>query len=582
MSQKQNFDKRHLNPETIRQILRYRLMSHGRQNIAGILGISVNSVKQVISRLEVLYAESVSESAPDGSSPDAGTSVSPAGYAENIIRQSDELIDAMFYPKTPLKTIRADSIIDGRYYPDFRVITAISVIEKRKPVKTVYLDYLQVCRDKAAAPLSKSYFYESVRKEIDRINQKNPDYYFMQDFKYGEYVELDFTGDRYRVQTFNRIEECWGMVFTFPASYYTFATFVSAQSTIETCRGIAEFVSYLGNRMPHILKCDNFKAAITTHQGSSIVMNRSFQNFMRDLGLAIEPAPVRHPQRKSSVEATVGLIESRIGKDQNVLNELLTTKTFADHCRFLQGQVESHINRNAFRNDTQKTREYLFNTYERARLVHVFSIPEYAEILKPLKVLDNYHLPVNSHLYSVPYTCIGKRVEPRLTHDAVIFYFEGIEVARHDRTDGKPGETVMGKTTKREHCPPEHQEIMQNNERFCSEEAVLDIARKLDQNPGGVYEFCKRKFLLQKNDPSQSLRNTITSCAAIIRLYENTPYRSLVSRACLDVLSHSVPAMWNKNTVEQRFRVLLSGQSGAGTAKSGISVNCPSHGDAYY
>ena len=487
MSQKQNFDKRHLNPETIRQILRYRLMSHGRQNIAGILGISVNSVKQVISRLEVLYAESVSESAPDGSSPDAGTSVSPAGYAENIIRQSDELIDAMFYPKTPLKTIRADSIIDGRYYPDFRALAAIAVIEKRQSVSQVYRSYLDVCREKQADPLSQSYFYESVKKEVDSINRRNEDYYFIQDFRYGEYVELDFSGDRYRVQTNNMTEDCWIMVFTFPASYYTFATFVSAQSTAESCRGIAEFVKYLENRMPLILKCDNFKAAITSHRGSSIVPNASFQNFMRELGLAIEAAPVRKPQRKSSVEAAVGLIQTRCGKDPDFLKELQTLKTFADHCSFLQKQVDLRINQAPFRKDTQRTREYLFNTYERPRLMPVLKIPEYAEILNAVKVLSNYHVTVNNHLYSVPYTCIGSYVIPRITHDAVIFYLSGIEVARHDRKDGKPDENInFSRSTKPEHCPPDHQAIMRENARFCSAEAVLKIARELDRDPGGL------------------------------------------------------------------------------------------------
>ena len=581
MSQKQDFDKRHLEPETIRQILRYHRISHGRQTIANVLGISVNSVRLVISRLEVLHGEASRDCS--GPSEEKESPVSPAEYAESIIKQSDELIDAMFYPKAPLKTVRADTVIDGRYYPDFKALAAIAVIEKRLSVGQVYKSYLDTCREQSANPLSQSYFYESVKKEVDSINRRNEDYYFIQDFKYGEYVELDFSGDRYRVQTFSMIEDCWIMIFTFPASYYTFATFVSAQSTVESCRGIAEFVRYLGNRMPLFLKCDNFKAAITSHRGSSIVLNPSFQNFMRELGLAIEAAPVRRPQRKSSVEAAVGLIQTRCGKDPDFLNELQTIKTFSEHCRFLQEQVELRINRVPFRKDTQRTREYLFNTYERPRLMPVLKIPEYAEILNAVKVLSNYHVTVNNHLYSVPYTCIGSYVIPRITHDAVIFYLSGIEVARHDRKDGKPDENInFSRSTKPEHCPPDHQAIMRENARFCSAEAVLKIARELDRDPGGLYMFCKRKFEYQKNDPSMSLRNTITSCAAVIRLYEGSSYPGLVSRACLVTLSQSLPRAWNKVTVEQHLRELTSQKSDGESGTGGLSVNYPSGEDAFF
>ena len=585
MGQKQDFDKRHLEPETIRQILRYHRMSHGRQTIANVLGISVNSVRTVISRFEVLYGEALQScGAPDSDSPDAKKkTVSPGEYAESIVKQSDELIDAMFHPKAPLQTVRADTVIDGRYYPDFRALAAIAVIEKRQSVSQVYRSYLDVCREKQADPLSQSYFYESVKKEVDSINRKNDDYYFIQDFRYGEYVELDFSGDRYRVQTNNMTEDCWIMVFTFPASYYTFATFVSAQSTAESCRGIAEFVKYLDNRMPLILKCDNFKAAITSHRGSSIVPNASFQNFMRELGLAIEAAPVRKPQRKSSVEAAVGLIQTRCGKDPDFLKELQTLKTFADHCSFLQKQVDLRINQAPFRKDTQMTRENLFNAYERPRLMPVFKIPDYAEILKEVKVSPNYHVPVNGHLYSVPFTCIGSCVEPRLTPDAVIFYLAGTEVARHDRKDGKPGDSIsLSRSTKPEHCPPEHQAIMKDSERFCSEEAVLKIARELDKDPDGLYAFCKRKFECQKNDPSMTVRNAITSCAAVIRLYEGSADRSLVSRACRITLSQSQPRLWNKVTVEQHLRELRSQKSDGGSVTGGLSVNYPSGEDAFF
>ena len=123
---------------------------------------------------------------------------------------------------------------------------------------------------------------------------------------------------------------------------------------------------------------------------------------------------------------------------------------------------------------------------------------------------------------------------------------------------------------------------MRDNERFCSEEAVLKIARELDKDPGGLYEFCKRKFEYLKNDPSMTLRNTIASCAAVIKLYENNAHRNLVSRACQVTLSQSQPRLWNKVTVEQHLRELRSQKSDGGSVTGGLSVNYPSDKDAFF
>ena len=79
-----------------------------------------------------------------------------------------------------------------------------------------------------------------------------------------------------------------------------------------------------------------------------------------------------------------------------------------------------------------------------------------------------------------------------------------------------------------------------------------------------------------------SLRNTITSCAAVIRLYEGSSYPGLVSRACLVTLSQSLPRAWNKVTVEQHLRELTSQKSDGESGTGGLSVNYPSGEDAFF
>ena len=73
------------------------------------------------------------------------------------------------------------------------------------------------------------------------------------------------------------------------------------QSTAETCRVIGEAVKYLGNLAPDLLYCDNAAAMVTSrHKGTSIVFNKNFLHFMTGLGVAVDAAPPRCPQHKSS------------------------------------------------------------------------------------------------------------------------------------------------------------------------------------------------------------------------------------------------------------------------------------------
>ena len=91
------------------------------------------------------------------------------------------------------------------------------------------------------------------------------------------------------------------MVLSFPASYYTYGSFVTSQSTAETCRVIGEAVKYFGNLAPDLLYCDNAAAMVTSrHKGTSIVFNKNFLHFMTGLGVAVDAAPPRCPQHKSS------------------------------------------------------------------------------------------------------------------------------------------------------------------------------------------------------------------------------------------------------------------------------------------
>ena len=81
-----------------------------------------------------------------------------------------------------------------------------------------------------------------------------------------------------------------------------------------------------------------------------------------------------------------------------------TQNTIEGHSVTLQKYIETYINQAPFRRDTQKTRKYLFDTYERNKLRMVTSIPEYITKVKSVVVPRSYHIKLNNHSYSVTFT----------------------------------------------------------------------------------------------------------------------------------------------------------------------------------
>ena len=258
----------------------------------------------------------------------------------------------------------------------------------------------------------------------------------MRDHPYGEEIQVDFTGDTYMVQTFNGKIKCWIMVLSFPASYYTYGGIVTSQSTAETCRVIGDAVKYFGNIFPDLLYCDNASAMVTSHKGTSIVFNKNFKYFMTGLGVAVNAAPPRCPQHKSCVEESVKLVEIRVGKNEQFINGLTDVKTISDHSIVLQNYIECEINKKEFKKDALKTREFLFNTYEKPKLKHIHHIPEYIDDIRYMCVPASYHLSINEHWYSVPYQYIKSYVDVFVTNDLITIKYKGAVIAEHCRCDG--------------------------------------------------------------------------------------------------------------------------------------------------
>jgi transposase len=114
-----------------------------------------------------------------------------------------------------------------------------------------------------------------------------------------------------------------------------------------------------------------------------------------------------------------------------------------------------------------ETRRSLYESVDRPVLHPLPVTPfEYAD-WKQATVGSDYHVEVERHYYSVPYTHIRRKVDIRYTAQTVEIYCRGERIASHVRSS-RPG----GCTTVREHMPKEHREVLDWTPERLQEEAT--------------------------------------------------------------------------------------------------------------
>ena len=146
------------------------------------------------------------------------------------------------------------------------------------------------------------------------------------------------------------------------------------------------------------------------------------------------------------------------------------------------------------------SRNSCFESQEKDRLLPLPPQPFELAIWAHAKVNIDYHVAVDYHLYSVPYSLIHQVLEARLTAHMVELFHEGKRVAVHPRSD-QPGKF----TTLEEHRPKSHQRYLE-----WTPSRVVEWASRTGPQCGQVVT----QILASKPHPEQGFR----SCLRIIRL----------------------------------------------------------------
>lgn len=531
-------DRRQLEPYRIRQI--YDMLQQ-RQSVRGIAAaakVSPNTVNRIacMAQMQGLKETGI------------------AGLPDR------ELLER-FYPGIEKDSGAAANTLNRRnsFIPDFAELTD-RMLERKQTLKTAYAEYLAAAAQAGGEPLSRSYVYRRINWRLREL-KAGDDYYMAQEHPYGQSCQIDFSGSAYELSTHNGPVRVWIMVAAFPASYYCYGQFVTAQSTEESCRVLSSLARKY-NAMPGMVVCDNARAWVVSHKSTDVVYNPAFLDFVSALGMYPVAAPPRRPQVKSAVEYSVNLIQ-RLAAGLGL--HFKEKKTLAGHNEFLQQQIDQEINNGPLRGDRVRTRMYLFRTYELPACHPVGDIPRFKGRHTTMVLPRSYLLKINGHSYSAPYRLIHKSLDVFIGNDLVIIEFEGEEVARHIRCDNDGRTTVI-----QEHMPVEHQEIKDSARIFQDPDETLNLAQSMDP---WLYQLCAVR--LRYGREHNSLSNALASCRGLIGVYREETDKSVVSAACRALLNLS-PRLWQTENLRQQCRQLKAGAavpkaSGARLNRAGSS-----------
>lgn len=257
---------------------------------------------------------------------------------------------------------------------------------------------------------------------------------------------------------------------------------------------------------------DNLKSGVQRPDRYEPQINRVYADFAAHYGVVILPARVRKPRDKAKVEGAVLIVE------RSILAPLRDRQFFS--LAELNAAIRillDELNRRPFQK-LEGSRHTVFLQVEQPTLkplpVRAYEFAQW----KYAKVHPDYHIEVEHAYYSVPYTCIGQRVEVRMTARMIEVFAHHERIATHPRS-AKRGERM----TLDAHRPPHHVAVIDTTIARLIERAetiatsVADVLR----------EQCRRRL-----HPEEAIR----SAQGILRLAQDfSPGR--LARACTRALA---------------------------------------------
>jgi transposase len=244
------------------------------------------------------------------------------------------------------------------------------------------------------------------------------------------------TGERVEVELF---------VAVMGASNYTYAEVTATQQSVDWIASNTRLVEYLGG-VPRAVVPDQLKVGVVIASRYEPAIQRTYEEWSQHYGTSILPARPASPRDKAKVEGGVLIAERWIlGRLRN-----LTYFSLAEMNEQI-GMLLVDLNTRVMKR-YGKSRRDLFDELDRPALAPLPASRFTHGDWSYATVSHDYHVTVDGHFYSVPYTLVGEYVESRLSGATVEVYLRSDRVASHVRSFERGGTTTLV-----EHMPKSHQ-----------------------------------------------------------------------------------------------------------------------------
>jgi transposase len=377
-----------------------------------------------------------------------------------------------------------------------------------------------------------------------------------QSHRAGEKLFVDYAGQTLPIVNAHSGEVHDAQIFiaVLGASNYTYAEATWTQSLPDWIGSHVRTFAALGG-VPEVVVPDNLKAAVHRAHRYEPEINRTYAELAHHYGVAVIPARALRPRDKAKVEVGVQVVERWILA--RLRNYTFFSLTQANQ---VIAELLSALNTHPFKK-LPGSRQTLFDVLDRPALRPLPTHPDaYAE-WKRARVNIDYHVEVEGHYYSVPYTLVKQQLDVRLTPHVVELLYKGKRVASHRRSTFKGRHTTVAA-----HMPKAHQQYAEwTPQRLISWAASSGVATSR------VVET----ILESRPHPQQGFR----SCLGMMRLGKRYGTERLEA-ACLRALKIGACSY---KSIESMLKQGLENNPLPSTAKAQTALNHDNiRGPQYY
>ncbi len=338
--------------------------------------------------------------------------------------------------------------VNSRLIPDFQEIRRELQTHKHVTLALLWQEY----KDQHPDGYQYSWFCQGYRAWAARL-----DVVMRHEHRAGEKLFVDYAGQTMDVINGETGEVKQAQIFiaVLGASNYTYAEATSSQQIEDWIGSHVRAFKYFGG-VPEAVVPDNLKSGVGRACRYEPDINPTYHDLARHYQTVVLPARVRKPRDKAKVEAGFLLAERWI------------LARLRKHTFFSLAELNREIKRLLVELNNRPfqklpgNRRSSFEEIDRPGLKPLPASAYELAYWKKATVSIDYHVEVDGHYYSVPYTLVKKKLDIRYTQSAVECFYRNKRIASHLR-DNRRGRH----TTIKEHMPPNHQKYLEwTPERF--------------------------------------------------------------------------------------------------------------------